>query len=258
MYSVVDIAVALADLDDARRPSDLDLPGYRLHPQRSRRQQHELAIDTVLTESEQDRLGVIHRVGLRYVDVVRPRAGKSFRFYLRPGLHGVPDEVFQPGGHLLHIESRGRTVVGGHPGAMVVRIVQNNQGLSLPPDLMAAAPSLSPRAEAGGLVTLIDMDHYVEGKRSLSSTSCARRRSTKRPLRTPSEGRRRWAMPWTPSAKSVKPGCRRPASRRRRAGSKRSEGEQGLGRCSATLDCWTQYRRPRASRPGGNINCFTE
>ena len=25
------IALALADLDDARKPSDLDLPGYRLH-----------------------------------------------------------------------------------------------------------------------------------------------------------------------------------------------------------------------------------
>ena len=26
------IALALADLDDANKPSDLDLPGYRLHP----------------------------------------------------------------------------------------------------------------------------------------------------------------------------------------------------------------------------------
>ena len=26
------IALALADLDDASKPSDLDLPGYRLHP----------------------------------------------------------------------------------------------------------------------------------------------------------------------------------------------------------------------------------
>ena len=26
------ITVTLADLDDASRPSDLDLPGYRLHP----------------------------------------------------------------------------------------------------------------------------------------------------------------------------------------------------------------------------------
>ena len=28
------IAIALADLDAARKPSDLDLPGYRLHPLR--------------------------------------------------------------------------------------------------------------------------------------------------------------------------------------------------------------------------------
>ena len=26
------LAIALADLDDARGPSDIDLPGYRLHP----------------------------------------------------------------------------------------------------------------------------------------------------------------------------------------------------------------------------------
>ena len=26
------VALALADLDDAYKPSDLDLPGYRLHP----------------------------------------------------------------------------------------------------------------------------------------------------------------------------------------------------------------------------------
>ena len=84
-----------------------------------------MAVHTVLAESEHDRLGVVHRVGLRYIDVVRASGGKDFRFYLRPGLHGVPDEVFQPGQHLLHTECRGRTVVGGNPGAMVVRIVQS-------------------------------------------------------------------------------------------------------------------------------------
>ena len=122
-----------------------------------------MAVHTVLAESEHDQLGVVHRVGLRYIDVVRASGGKDFRFYLRPGLHGVPDEVFQPGQHLLHTECRGRTVVGGNPGTMVVRIVQNDQGSSLPPDLVDAAPSFSPRAEAGELVTLIDMDHFVEG-----------------------------------------------------------------------------------------------
>ena len=122
-----------------------------------------MAVHTVLAESEHDRLGVVHRVGLRYIDVVRASGGKDFRFYLRPGLHGVPDEVFQPGQHLLHSESRGRIVVGGNRGTMVVRIVQNDQGSSLPPDLVDAAPSFSPRAEAGELVTLIDMDQFVEG-----------------------------------------------------------------------------------------------
>ena len=49
-----------------------------------------MAVHTVLAESEHDRLGVVHRVGLRYIDVVSPSGGKDFRFYLRPGLHGVP------------------------------------------------------------------------------------------------------------------------------------------------------------------------
>ena len=50
-----------------------------------------MAVHTVLAESEHDRLGVVHRVGLRYIDVVRASGGKDFRFYLGPGLHGVPD-----------------------------------------------------------------------------------------------------------------------------------------------------------------------
>ena len=123
----------------------------------------QMAVRTVLAESEHHQLGVVHRVALRYIDVVRASGGRDFRFYLRPGLHGVPDEVFQPGQHLLHSECRGRTVVGGKPGTMVGRIVQNDQGSPLPPDLVDAAPSFSPRAEAGELVTLIDMDHFVEG-----------------------------------------------------------------------------------------------
>ena len=122
-----------------------------------------LAVRTVLSESEQDRLGLVHRVGLRYVDVVRPSGGRSYRHYLRKGLHGLPDQVFQPGQHLVQVQSAGGAEVGGIPGTMVVRIVQNDQGAELPPDLAPAAPEFSPRAEAGELVTLIDMDHYVEG-----------------------------------------------------------------------------------------------
>ena len=122
-----------------------------------------LAVQTVLSESEQDQLGVVHRVGLRYIDVVRPSGGKSYRHYLRAGLHGLPDDVFPRGPRLVHAQSTGGTEVGGIPGMMVVRIVQNDQGAELPPDLAPAAPKLSTKAKTGELVTLIDMDHYIEG-----------------------------------------------------------------------------------------------
>ena len=92
-----------------------------------------------------------------------PRAGEDFRFYLRPGFHGVADDLFQKGTHRLHVESTGKTQVGGVAGTMVVRMVQNDQGLLLPPDLLVGAPKQSSSADAGELITLIDIDHYVEG-----------------------------------------------------------------------------------------------
>ena len=122
------------------------------------------AVRTVLVKTENDKLGIAQRVGLRYVDVVQPRDDEDFRFYLRPGFHGVADEVFQTGTHRLHVESTGRTSVGDAEGTMVVRVVQNDQGFSLPPDLIGAAPKHSSRATSGELITLIDMDHYIEGK----------------------------------------------------------------------------------------------
>ena len=121
------------------------------------------AVQTVLATTEHDQLGVIHRAGLRYVDAVRPRAGEDFRYYLRPGFHGVADDPFQEGTHRLHVESTGNTQVADVAGTMVVRVVQNNQGLLLPPDLVSAAPKYGSRPHAGELITLIDMDHYVEG-----------------------------------------------------------------------------------------------
>ena len=122
----------------------------------------ELALRTVLETTEHIEFGVIERIGLRYVDVVRPRPSEDFRFYLRPGFHGVSDDVFH-GGAQLHMQATGQTSVGDGPGVMVVRIVQNDQGFLVPPDLIAAGPQPA-RAEPGELVTLIDMEHYMDGR----------------------------------------------------------------------------------------------
>ena len=124
----------------------------------------EAAVKTVLEETEQDKLGLIQRVGLRYIDLIRPGDGESFRDYLRPGFHGASDAPFATGSHRLHVESVGRTSVGDTPGTMVLRVAQNDQGFDLPPDLIGGAPKFLPRAQSGELVTLVDMDHFIEGK----------------------------------------------------------------------------------------------
>lgn len=124
----------------------------------------EAAVKTVLEQTEQDRLGLIQRVGLRYIDLIQPRGGESYRDYLRPGFHGASDAPFVPGSHRLHVESVGRTKVDDLPGTMILRVSQNDQGLALPPDLISGAPAFKPRAKAGELLTLVDMDHFIEGK----------------------------------------------------------------------------------------------
>ena len=123
----------------------------------------ETAVRTVLEKTEQSQFGVVQRVGLRYIDLVQPRTDEDFRFYLRPGFHGVADSVFRPKTHRLHIESVGQTSVGDVGGTMVVRVVQNDLGFDLPPDLVGGAPKHDSRARQGELATLIDMDHFIEG-----------------------------------------------------------------------------------------------
>lgn len=121
------------------------------------------ALQTVLSRTENDKLGVIERVGLRYINQVRPREGEDFRTYLRPPFHGVSDTVFENGTQRLHVESIGTTRLGETLGKMIIRVIQNDEGAGLPPDLVGGAPSQGASVKPGELVTLIDMDHFVEG-----------------------------------------------------------------------------------------------
>lgn len=122
------------------------------------------AVDTVYSAIEHDQLGAVTRIGLRYIDHVQMSAGRDYRYYLQPGLHGLADEVYEPGENIHFMESQGSTVVKGNVGTLVVRIYQNRDGRILTPDLIAWAPRIPSVANAGELVTLIDMDHYVTGQ----------------------------------------------------------------------------------------------
>ena len=122
-----------------------------------------LALGTVLAKTENDKLGLVHRIGLRYIDLIDPRDGEDYRLYLQNGLHGLATDAFKPGSARTVVQTMGGTDVGDTPGNFIVRVTQNDQGLELPPDLMGEAPKLARKAQPGKLVAHIDMDHFIEG-----------------------------------------------------------------------------------------------
>lgn len=124
------------------------------------------SLRVVLTEAEHDQLGVIQRIGLRYVDVVKPRpeSNETFRNYVQPALRGLDYDRFVEGTQRYGFEAAGRTQLSpGEQGTLIVRLHQNDKGNDLPPDLAADAPKRLKRAEEGELLTLIDIDHFWEG-----------------------------------------------------------------------------------------------
>lgn len=114
-----------------------------------------LAVDTLAEEVQ----GLyLQRIGLRYVDLVRPAAGETWREYVRPELHGLRSPTFLEDSQTQLHQSTAQTP----HGTMIVRLYQNREGQVLPPDLtedglkVRVEPTLAPNE----LVTLLDLDHF--------------------------------------------------------------------------------------------------
>jgi uncharacterized protein (TIGR04255 family) len=97
------------------------------------------------------------RVGLRYVNAIVAGAGKTWRDYVVPGLHGPSASVLSDpltAHHLFGETSHGR---------MVARLHQNSEGMLVPVELAATNLALRQQAPpAGTTVTMIDIDHFKE------------------------------------------------------------------------------------------------
>jgi len=113
------------------------------------------AVDVVATEVEAVQ---IERVGLRYIDLVRPSDRRSWRDYVRPGLHGFESSILKP-----HTQSQlFQSVAETDRGTLVVRLFQNREAKILPPDLVNGGliRNVDPAPQPGELLTLLDLDHY--------------------------------------------------------------------------------------------------
>lgn len=99
------------------------------------------------------------RVGLRYVDLVRPATGDRLNDYLAPGLAGIeplPEALSSQTRLLIHGASQ--------HGQFIFRLSKGTGGVTLPPDLQ---PSDLPIDISGddGDYALLDMDHGSAGTR---------------------------------------------------------------------------------------------
>jgi uncharacterized protein (TIGR04255 family) len=104
-------------------------------------------------------LGLIDRIGLRYVDVVRPSEGEELGQYLHRGLLGLNDADVGVRRSMRMSVYQGET----EAGTLRFRLAQRNDGGFLPPDVEPSPLSHEqPDVQPGEIVTLLDFDHFRE------------------------------------------------------------------------------------------------
>jgi len=106
-------------------------------------------------------LGLVERVGLRYVDLIRPGTDQTLHDYLDSGLLGLDETKVGARRSMLRFQILGET----DHGTLAVRLYQRADGCALPPDLDPSAldhPAPEPKLAPDEKVTLLDIDHYSE------------------------------------------------------------------------------------------------
>jgi len=96
------------------------------------------------------------RIGLRYVDVIRPKEGQALSDYLQPGLLGIPAEQLGASKSLYRFEANALTSAGG----LVLRLFQSDNGSYLPPDISLESVKPTLQIEQGETVTVLDIDNF--------------------------------------------------------------------------------------------------
>lgn len=102
------------------------------------------------------------RIGLRYVDLIRPGPGESLDDYLQAGIRGLRPEEIGATSTLHQLQIQAKTPAG----SLSVRLWQNTDGRVLPPDI--AGDEVAFRVDSapqGELLTILDLDHSSEVQR---------------------------------------------------------------------------------------------
>ena len=114
------------------------------------------------------RVDLAERLGLRYVDLIRPaRTGDTYRDYLRSSLHGLDTSALSKGEVFHRLETRAETDVGG---TLVVKVAHSKNGGYLPPDVDGNHLAFDDVPDKGEHVVVLDIDHFSEEPRDFKPT----------------------------------------------------------------------------------------
>ncbi|MEH1996981.1 TIGR04255 family protein [Nostoc sp.] len=114
--------------------------------------------EILLIFQEVTNVSLAERIGLRYVDVIRPIEGQTLSDYLQPGLLGISAEKFgaEKSKSLYRFETNALTSVG----QIALRLSQADNGSYLPPDIVLEAVKSGIKIEQGEIVTVLDVDNF--------------------------------------------------------------------------------------------------
>ena len=107
----------------------------------------------------------VSRLGMRYLDVVLPRAGEATEQYLVGGLQGIDFNATRQ-----HAMTESVFATDTRPlvpkGTLVVRVYRMIAPLGFPPDMLPTGLAIAPQFEIKEARehAIIDTDHYVQGR----------------------------------------------------------------------------------------------
>lgn len=105
-------------------------------------------------------VSLLERIGLRYIDLIRPRDGERFGMYVHEGLLGYPFRESTG----LEAVTKGfatQSVAETPLGTLAIRSVVVPAGLPVPPDIESVPIQYPERSLSSESALAVDFDHYT-------------------------------------------------------------------------------------------------
>lgn len=102
---------------------------------------------------------LVTRIGLRYINVIQPQETE----FVRKGIRGLESELFKTDTE----QNIHQTLAQTSAGIIAVRLIQNREGHTLPPDLIhhtLEEPCHTSAPKQNELLTIIDVDHFNQNE----------------------------------------------------------------------------------------------